>query len=132
MSTTGGFLAPRSPSLPSLPALPLTTLALLAAMALASLAAKKRSSLRRPLGAAVAVLLLGGVLAISACGSSSSGGADMANGNGDLADTGGNDLADTADMATPPAPTPTGTHAFTLTATSGSLTGTLPLSLVVN
>ncbi|MCU1283540.1 MAG: hypothetical protein JWM53_7086 [bacterium] len=128
-TTAGGFVLPRLPLLPLFVA---AALALLMALAMRTLLGGRRFALRRALGAALAVGLVASVLAISACGSSTQqGSGDLAtNDTPDLGDSG--DLGTTPDLATPPAPTAPGTYAFTLTATSGTLHGTLPLSLVVN
>jgi hypothetical protein len=130
----GGFLSPGESSWPTPKAPPVW---LFGALALAlAMAFAKRRTLRRPLGAAIGVLLLGGVLTIAACGSSSSttAGADLAGpGTGDTSDLGGgtSDLGD-ADLAIPLVPTPAGTYAVTVTATAGGLTSDLPLTLIVN
>ncbi|MDB4964911.1 MAG: hypothetical protein JWN44_600 [Myxococcales bacterium] len=129
MSTSGGFLSrSSSPAPPLAPMVPLLAMAL----GLAGLATAKRRSLRRPLGALVGLMLLGGLVTVAACGSSASpNNRDLANGGEvDMSDT--PDLGSAPDLAIPPAPTPPGTYPLQLTGTSGALTGTLPLTLVVN
>ena len=130
---TGGIVWPRAPKLP-----PLFVLL----FAVASLAIAKRPKLRRPLGTAAALAaVIVCVTTIAACGSSTTTTADLSTTGGDdlstndlgpTNDLGANDLGAPADLTPPLTPTPPGTYAITVTAHSGTLTGTLPLTLVVN
>ncbi|HEY2749200.1 MAG TPA: hypothetical protein VGL86_31500, partial [Polyangia bacterium] len=128
-----GFVLPRLP-----PVAPLLLLLLLGALAMMM----KRPSTRRPLGAALATIaFVGAVAGVAACGSSAKGnGQDLAMpGNGDMSpddmSATGDDMSvgdmGTSDMTLPYTATPPGTYNITVTATAGTLTATLPLTLVV-
>jgi len=93
-----------------------------------------RGTAWRPLGAAIVlVALVGGAAGLTACGSSASTTPDLSMPGG------GDDLGGAGDMAAVPddlsggaMPTPPGSYAITVTGTSGQLSGSLALTLVVN
>jgi hypothetical protein len=137
----GGFVTARLPPLP-----PMMILALLSAALLLTMA--RRPSQRRPLGAALAAIAFAvAVTTIAACSSSLGGGGDMGNGGGggsgggnhnnhDMSVAAASDMATEdlgpPDLALPYTPTPPGTYMITVTATSGTITATQALTLVVN